>query len=195
MDLILIRHGQSKANANGKIQGWGNATLSYHGKNHANMALQQLKKRYVTLDKIYSSPLNRTYETALPISAAYRQWIRVRKDLAEWNIGKSDGMTLEEGISSLPVLLKQWLNQKDLHFPGGEGLQAFYKRVTKETDKIIRSGGKNIAIVTHSGVMSVIATYLLFGEPSIHWAFRWKYGEIVIFQVNRRTGRVQLIKG
>jgi broad specificity phosphatase PhoE len=66
-ELILVRHGQSTANARGTWQGQMDFPLSDEGRKQAGMAGLALSRE--TFDGLYSSPLSRAFETASIIRA------------------------------------------------------------------------------------------------------------------------------
>ena len=61
-ELLLVRHGQSTANARGIWQGQMEFPLSEEGRNQAGIAGLALSRE--PLDGLYSSPLSRAFETA-----------------------------------------------------------------------------------------------------------------------------------
>ena len=61
-ELLLVRHGQSTANANGVWQGQMEFPLSEEGRRQASLAGRALAG--TDYDAIYSSPLARAFETA-----------------------------------------------------------------------------------------------------------------------------------
>ncbi|MEW6636961.1 MAG: histidine phosphatase family protein, partial [Actinomycetota bacterium] len=72
LEIILVRHGQSTANASGVWQGQMEFPLSDEGRHQARLAGRALAEK--RLDAIYSSPLSRAFETAEIIAreAGYR---------------------------------------------------------------------------------------------------------------------------
>lgn len=61
--LILIRHGQSEWNKKNLFTGWTDVQLSEKGREEAFRAGQELKKRQIQLDRIFSSVLKRAIQT------------------------------------------------------------------------------------------------------------------------------------
>ena len=61
-ELVLIRHGESTANATGVWQGQLEFPLSEEGRRQARLAGRALAGE--AFDGLYSSPLSRAYETA-----------------------------------------------------------------------------------------------------------------------------------
>ena len=62
MDIYFLRHGETKWNTRGRIQGQKNTRLSEKGLEQARMTAEGMED--IPFDIIYSSPLERAYETA-----------------------------------------------------------------------------------------------------------------------------------
>ena len=67
MDLLIIRHGQSEADILKVIEGRANFNLTELGHKQAATMAEWINKNY-SINKIYSSPLNRAKQTAEYIS-------------------------------------------------------------------------------------------------------------------------------
>ncbi|CEK30117.1 phosphoglycerate mutase family protein [[Clostridium] sordellii] len=65
MKIYITRHGQTQWNIEDRIQGSQNSNLTEQGKQDALNLGDKL--RYTKIDYIYTSPLKRTYNTALLI--------------------------------------------------------------------------------------------------------------------------------
>lgn len=68
LKIYLTRHGQDQDNANGILNGRRNNPLTELGIKQANEIAAKIKDARITFDKIYSSPLERAYQTAEIIS-------------------------------------------------------------------------------------------------------------------------------
>jgi broad specificity phosphatase PhoE len=69
--LLLIRHGTTKWNEEGKAQGQNNIPLSEKGKEQAVFLSEILARDHAELSAIYSSDLDRAYDTALPTARLF----------------------------------------------------------------------------------------------------------------------------
>ncbi|MEK6895821.1 MAG: histidine phosphatase family protein [Nanoarchaeota archaeon] len=85
MKIILVRHGQSEANAAGIRQGsednWTDTQLSEKGINQVKKLAERLKDE--KFDKIYSSNLKRAIQTAEEINKYHDKKIIIDKRLAD----------------------------------------------------------------------------------------------------------------
>src|SRR5215210_2337484 len=95
-EMILLRHGQSTANATGVWQGQLEFPLSEEGRRQARLAGRALAGE--SLDGLYSSPLSRALETAEIISreAGFSGKVVALEGLMERRGGLLEGTTLAE---------------------------------------------------------------------------------------------------
>lgn len=78
--LVLLRHGQSTANAQGSFTGWGDVTLTAHGEKQAAAAAQLLAEDGLVPDVVHASILRRSIRTAdILLEEMDRSWIPVRR--------------------------------------------------------------------------------------------------------------------
>src|SRR5512136_2830135 len=91
--LLLIRHGQSTWNAQGRIQGWADPPLSETGLDQARKLAQRLAADGHTLAAIYSSPLFRAQQTAEQVGQAFSLPVQTEDRLKENNVGQLTGLT------------------------------------------------------------------------------------------------------
>ena len=94
MEIYIVRHGETLWNKSKRLQGNRNIDLSEVGRNEARERGKQLEN--VDFDVIYSSPLNRAYETACIIKGERN--IPIIKDdrLREINFGINEGMQADQ---------------------------------------------------------------------------------------------------
>ena len=62
--IYLVRHGQDKDNLLGILNGHRDASLTQTGISQANNLSKKIKKLNIQFDKVYTSPLKRTQQTA-----------------------------------------------------------------------------------------------------------------------------------
>lgn len=67
VQLILIRHGQSQANALNQYTGWSDVPLTAQGKEQARLAGQKLYQAGVGFEAVHTSVLQRAIQTAMII--------------------------------------------------------------------------------------------------------------------------------
>ncbi len=150
--IYYTRHGLTEWNKENKTQGRFDIPLSIEGREQA----EGLKKSLalVHLDKAYSSPLCRAYETA-EIALQGRK-IEIVKDprLLEINYGDIDGK------SRFDPFLKENSARVAYHYPHGENyFQAACRIYSFFDERKEKEKGKNILVVGHQGISRIVYSY------------------------------------
>jgi len=89
IELVVVRHGETIENTKGICQGQTHGTLSEKGKKQNILLAKKLSS--IKINKIYSSPLRRAYETAKEIHLFHEIDLEVRDNLSEWYLGDLQG--------------------------------------------------------------------------------------------------------
>jgi uncharacterized phosphatase len=148
MKLALIRHAESEGNAKRHIQGHEDYPLTEHGHEQAKAVGERFA--HEALDRIYTSDLTRTYDTAIEI-AKHHPCVPFETDerLRERNFGIYAGRARheleEEGISHEALYSSP---------PGGETREEFRARILSVLDDLYEKHyGETIMLITHSGLI------------------------------------------
>ena len=99
MILYIVRHGETEWNKMGKMQGKTDISLSEDGRKLAQKTADGLKN--VKFDYIFSSPLERAYETACIIRGSRDTEIVKDERLIEIGFGLYEGTVVEERKGSI----------------------------------------------------------------------------------------------
>ena len=175
-ELLLVRHGQSTANARGIWQGQMEYPLSGEGRKQAAMAGLALSRE--PFDGLYSSPLSRALETASIIRerAGFIGEVVPVEGLSERSGGILEGRTWAEQEQRNPELAKKFLaipEEERWALVGAETDEEVISRFGEAIASIgaRHPGGSRIVIVSHGGVMRA---YLreLFGPEVLPGAQR-----------------------
>ena len=156
MDLILVRHGQTDWNLQGRWQGQADPSLNATGIAQAQAAADALcADEFAAL---YSSDLKRAWETADQIAALKHLTILPEPRLREINLGAWQGMFSPDIRAQYPQEFQQWHNAPlYAHPPGGEDLRALIARVLAAlADLRARHSGEQICVVAHELPIAVI---------------------------------------
>ena len=134
--VVIIRHGQSIANAQGICLGHTDWDLTDLGREQARIAAEYLKNEKI--DAIYSSDLIRAYNTALPHAEMRGMEIVTSKQLREIYLGAWECKSHEEMHRLYPEeFTKGWRqNFGTCQVPGGEHVQEAGARLYKEVCRI-----------------------------------------------------------
>lgn len=160
-ELILVRHGQSTANATGIWQGQLDFPLSELGRRQAAEAGRAL--RGVEISGAYTSPLSRAFETATTVAreAGFAGEVVPVKGLMERKGGTLEGHTWEEQEARDPEFAEKFLalpEEKRWTLVGAETDEEILSRFVEALTSI-RAGhepGDRLLIVSHGGVMRAL---------------------------------------
>ncbi len=157
MNIYIARHGETKWNVEGRMQGFKNSDLTQRGISDARSLGESLKN--IDFDYIYSSPLGRALDTAKCIRKDDDIKIILDDSLKELNLGLWEGMTYEEIKEKYPTQYNNFREHPELfESQGGENFSELIKRVEEGLSNIIKDEDhKNILIVTHTCVIKAIA--------------------------------------
>ena len=154
-ELILIRHGETVWNAEGRLQGNQDSPLTRLGHHQAMAVARRLQT--VALDAIYSSDLGRTLATASYLGDSGGLEVVPEPGLRERHNGIFEGMTIAEAREGYPEEYARLAHRDADYAPpgGGESLRCVSDRACRVIGEIAaRHPGERIAIVSHGAVLS-----------------------------------------
>lgn len=163
--LLLIRHGENdyvkKKRLAGRLPG---VHLNDTGRKQAEAVAHSLVPRLkkASVRAIYSSPLERTMETAEPIAEALDVEIIARPGLIETDYGDWQGKTLKDlGRRKLWKVVQN--NPSLMRFPGGESFAETQNRISQEIEALrAEHTDKQVIIcVSHSDPIKLAVGYYL----------------------------------
>ncbi len=153
--LVLVRHGQTDANARALLQGHVDLPLSALGRRQA----EALRPLVPTDARVISSPLGRARETA----AALGRDVEVDDRWIELDYGEFDGRPI---VDVPPDVWAAW--RADPHFtpPGGESLVMLGARVRGACEELLdEARDRDVVVVSHvSPIKAAIAWTLGVGD-------------------------------
>lgn len=154
MKLILVRHGETLWNREGRVQGISDIAMSDMGRLQVRRLAESLKNDNIKI--IYSSPLQRARETAGIISEFIGIPVQLESGLREMDQGDFEGMSHDELTAKHKPFLHQWLTDPAIvNMPNGESLLEVQERAWKVIDHI--SGNvENTLIVSHNFTLATI---------------------------------------
>lgn len=158
MKIYLIRHSESIDDIENCYGGIADFDLTENGKDKVKESRKEIDN--YGIEKIYTSPYKRAYQTAQILNENMKVEIKVIDDIRELNshgIRSGVNKELAKNIFSY-VFQKEEYKDTGYYlgktFLGGEDIEEFDKRVKEAINFIIRDsqGLDSIAIVTHGGV-------------------------------------------
>ncbi len=165
--LLVVRHGETDANAAGTWQGATDHPLNDRGRAQARALALRLAEEYPDIRAIYTSPLQRARQTAEIIAETLGPVPIIEEpDLREYHLGEWEGLTYEE----LRYEKRLWERMRaDAHWapPGGESAYHFALRVLNAFQRIAqRHPGETILVVGHGGAIATALALLLERDGS-----------------------------
>ncbi|PWT95397.1 MAG: hypothetical protein C5B55_01310 [Blastocatellia bacterium] len=159
--VLLIRHGQSEGNVEGRFGGHTATPLSDRGRKQAAAAAATLASEAVTA--IYSSDLPRALGTAAPLAILTGLNINPSEAFRERSVGVMEGLTFEDAAEQHPEQYAALLRRDFEHIlMGGESYRQLLDRAWHKLDEVIseNQGGK-IAVFSHTGTICILALHLM----------------------------------
>ena len=156
--LLLVRHGQSEWNAEGRWQGQADPPLSDLGRLQARAAGASIG----AVDAVVASPLERAFLTASAISESVGVGpVLVDADLMERHAGDWQGLTRAQIDQQYPGYLDDKGDDRRRP-PGWEHDDVLLERVLRAIDRIATdlAGADDVVAVTHGGVIYAIEGHL-----------------------------------
>ena len=162
--ILLVRHGENdyvkERRLPGRIPG---IHLNKRGRKQAKRVAKFLKS--APIGAVYSSPLERTIETAQPIAKAHGLAVTPRDGLIETDVGKWQGKKIKK-LQKLDAWRKVQINPSRFRFPGGERLEESQHRFVQEIETLaeIHDPMDMIVCVSHADPIKLAVAYYL-GMP------------------------------
>jgi broad specificity phosphatase PhoE len=154
MQLILIRHGETLWNKEGRVQGISDIELSEVGMEQARKLALSLKNS--DIGTIHASPLKRAYRTAEIINRFHQRRIEVHPELMEMDQGDFEGLSFQELMACEKDFIRRWIaDPASVRMPRGETLAELQERAWRAILRIIE-GEDNALVVAHNFTIAAI---------------------------------------
>lgn len=154
MKLILIRHGETLWNKEGRIQGTSDIELSAVGIEQARLLSLSLKDQ--PIGAIHASPLRRALQTAEIINEHHHKEIQTHQDLVEMDQGDFEGFSFKELMACEKDFLNKWIaDPASVKMPNGESLSELQNRAWRTLETII-GNEENALVVAHNFTIAAI---------------------------------------
>lgn len=196
--IFLIRHGLTEWTEEDRFTGVSDIPLSKKGIEQANLLSKKFNNSLVTMNAIFSSPLDRCVATAKIIANPLHLIPEMIDDFSELDYGVWEGMKREEITRKYRNEYDRWKTDP-YHFspPKGESGRSLLKRVMPSLLNIVNKNyNNNIIIVAHKAVNRLILCWCL-GIPYKYYRERIiqypacinvlqisKNGKKVVYQAN-----------
>jgi broad specificity phosphatase PhoE len=157
--LIVLRHGQTEANAAGRLLGRAESPLTDVGIAQARAAAAAIGP----VDRVVSSPLRRARDTA----ACFGVDVEVDERWIELDYGDLD----ERPMRDVPAdVWAAWRLDLTLTPGGGETLLALGTRVREACDQLARAAADStVVVVTHVSPIKAAVAWALGVSDEVTW--------------------------
>jgi probable phosphomutase (TIGR03848 family) len=159
--ILLIRHGENDYVKKGRLAGrLPGVHLNQKGREQAQALADKLHG--APIKALYSSPLERTLETAEPIARALDLEVIPCQDLLEVDFGEWQGKSLKS-LRRLKLWKTVQHSPATTRFPGGESFAEAQFRASRAIERIAGQYEEKdiIACVTHSDLIKLSVAYYL----------------------------------
>jgi len=159
--VLLIRHGQYQANAEGRFGGHTDTPLSTRGRAEARRTARALASE--SFSAIVCSDLARAIETASPLAKITGLELQTAEAFRERSVGVMEGLTFEEAAAQHPEQYAALLRRDFEHvLLGGESYRQTLDRASRKLDELVEQyQGGRIAIYTHTGTICILALHIM----------------------------------
>lgn len=159
--FYFVRHGESEGNAARVFTGQRDSPLTARGREQAAVVADELAN--VKFDRIVSSDLSRSRDTAEAIAKRHGIPVEIIPELREINVGDRTGTPFDEARG-----LPNWSDDGFIAWPGGETLDEVMARTLGAIARLTReSRGKTILVVGHGGVNRILLSHFLGILPKL----------------------------
>ena len=151
--LLLVRHGETDWNRDGRWQGHSDTHLNDLGREQARRLAGDLHD----VDVVYSSDLARAKETAEILAGELGLPVRLDARLRERSFGAWEGMTAAEIEAAFAEAHGRWLAGEGAGADDAEAFDAFGARVISFLGDVLeRHPDETVLVVAHGGSIRVV---------------------------------------
>lgn len=173
MELVVIRHGETQANAEGRYQGALDIGLNQDGARHICWLADEIATTLAPFDRLLASPLLRTRECAAILSRQLGLPVELAPAFRERNVGLFEGLTQAEARARYPELWARNITRRWAQAPpGGETLDEVITRISQGLTALASTTeGERVLLVAHGVVAKVIRAVTIAGFDDF---FAWQ---------------------
>lgn len=191
--LIIIRHGQTAHNAQGRTIASTDAELNGVGRQQAEKLGCKLSE--IHLNRILSSPMKRALQTARAVADAQARNVQIEVDdrLLEIGLGSIEGLSVGEiRDRGLHEVFASWRQGVPVQYPpGAETFEQVEERMADLYTDICPRDEEAVAIVGHSHSLRIlIATKVLAVPPEAHRRLKIDHASLTLVAWEDATPRL-----
>lgn len=195
MKLVLVRHGETEWNNQGKFQGSQDIALNARGLAQAKETAKAVVEWQHSV--VYSSPLKRTMQVAQEISRLSGKSVEPVPGVQELSLGDLEGVTGEEMRSGWPEVYAAWRDDPStVSMPNGESLAELQERAWSALLELERTHLKDkepdeaLIVVSHNfAIRSMIGKLLGMPLSNFH-SMSLSLSSICTVEIDQRGRRL-----
>ena len=171
--VVLVRHGESVSNAEGRLQGRADSPLSEAGVHQAHQLGRWLSNCRLDWGHVYASPLSRARRTAeiLLQQTGNTSALELCDELLEIDVGNLEGKALSELQAQAPLgaSMSELIRSGQFLEFGGEGPQLVLERLSifKARVQSQMAMGGRVLVVAHGGLLRQFFRLLLLNSADV----------------------------
>jgi broad specificity phosphatase PhoE len=164
LDIILVRHGLTDWNEEGRLLGRIDMGLNERGRAQAEYLAQSL--RGVPISGIFSSPQPRALETAAPIARAHRLDVQTENGIDEVWLGRWQGKLISE-LRDDPDL-ERYIEDPTYQCDAIEPILKVQARMVAVVERLRETSEKGAFVLVSHGdpILLVVTHYVSMDAPS-----------------------------
>jgi broad specificity phosphatase PhoE len=151
MQIVLLRHGATDWNLQGRCQGSSDLELNEVGIRQAQSIATRLSREQI--HAVYASKLKRAQQTAELVTRHHDLPVLIEDDFRELDHGELEGLTFNEIKQTFSEFLQRWRSEPaEIAVPGGERLVDVADRAWNGLTRIAarHEQGDTIVVVSHN---------------------------------------------
>ncbi len=192
LNLILVRHGLTDWNEEGRLLGRHPIALNDRGRTQAERAADALREH--SIEAVFSSPQKRTSETAEAVARVHGLAVRVEEAIDEVWLGHWQGKLVTElrGDPDLEKYIEDPTYVCDAIEPAAkvqERMVGFAERLRSTYDQ------GNLVLVSHGDPLRLLLVHYLAMDLPLFRRLEVANGSISILRFTPRGPRVVLLNG
>lgn len=158
----MVRHGETEWHKENRYAGHSDIALTSKGEAQARYLARWAIKADLTA--IWSSPLSRAYNTALPVAKTLHLPLQIDDRLIELNFGQGEGLTREEMLQQFPEAYAAFQIDPVKNFlPEGENPVNAAMRAYAALSNIAELTGptRRVLVIAHNTLLRLVLCHLL----------------------------------
>lgn len=168
--VFIIRHGETDNNKFHRLQGRGiDASINQAGEEQANAIAEALEA--FPIQKVVTSSLIRTLETATPLIEQSNSKVERYKELDEMSFGDFEGCYFKDVKVQIHEVNEQWMEGNvDAEIPGGESPRQVFKRAGAKIIEVLENSEEEyIVFLVHGRLIRILLSeFLEKGLKNMH---------------------------